>query len=147
MAGRIKGFIAHPSGVMHPVVGGYGLLPYPSHVGRRVLRAVDGVSVTENSSPVPPDPPSRSRDVGKRLAGTTVGHLADQARQTTGAAKARRVLNSDGEPGVLDLTPLRELLTEFMDELSQLRLRDRIAAALRQAADIIEQAPRKPDKS
>jgi hypothetical protein len=56
-------------------------------------------------------------------------------------------MNSDGEPGVLDLTPLRELLAEFMDELSQLRLRDRIAAALRQAADIIEQTgPRTPDK-
>jgi hypothetical protein len=103
--------------------------------------------VTENSSPVPPDPPSSSRDVGKRLAGTAVGRLADQARQTTGAARARRVLNSDGEPGVLDLTPLRELLAEFVDELNQLRLRDRVAAALRQAADIIEQGrPRKPDK-
>jgi hypothetical protein len=33
-----------------------------------------------------------------------------------------------------------------MDELGQLRLRDRIAGALRQAADIIEQAgPRRPD--
>jgi len=50
-------------------------------------------------------------------------------------------MNSDGEPGMLDLTPLRELLAEFMDELSQLRLRDRIAQALRQAADIIEQKP------
>ena len=103
--------------------------------------------MTENSSPVPPDSPSSSRDIGKRLAGTTVGHLTDQARQTTGAAKARRAMNSDGEPGVLDLTPLRELLAEFMDELSQLRLRDRIAAALRQAADIIEQdGPRRPDR-
>ena len=102
--------------------------------------------MTENSSPVPADPPSSSRDIGKRLAGTTVGRLTDQARQTTGAARAGRVLNRDGEPGVLDLTPMRELLTAFMDELSQLRLRDRIAAALRQAADIIEQPPRKPDK-
>ena len=49
--------------------------------------------------------------------------------------------NSDGEPGVLDLTPLRDLLAEFMDELGKLRLRDRIAAALRQAADVIEQTP------
>jgi len=103
--------------------------------------------VTENSSPVPPDPPPSSMVVGKRLAGTTVGRLTDQARQTTGAARARRVLNSDGEPGVLDLTPLRQLLSEFMDELSQLRLRDRVAGALRQAADIIEQGPSKPDKS
>ena len=103
--------------------------------------------MTENSSPVPPDPPSSSRDVGKRLAGTTVGRLTDQARQTTSAARARRVTNSDGEPGVLDLTPLRELLAELMDELSHLRLRDRIAAALRQAADIIEQdGPRRPDR-
>ena len=132
---------------MHPVVRNSGILPYPSQVGRRAFRAADGGSVTENSSPVPPDPPSSSRDVGKRLAGTAVGRLTDQARQTTGAAKARRVTNSDGEPGVLDLTPLRELLTEFMDELSQLRLRDRIAAALRQAADIIEQdGPRRPDR-
>ena len=120
----------------------------PSQVGRRVFRAADGGSVTENSSPVPPDLPSSSRDVGKRLAGTTVSRLTDQARQTTGAAKARRVLNSDGEPGVLDLTPMRELLAEFMDELNKLRLRDRIAAALRQAADVIEQGgPRRPDRS
>ena len=104
--------------------------------------------MTENSSPVPPDPPSGTRDVGKRLAGTTVSRLTDQARQTTGAAKARRVLNSDGEPGVLDMTPMRELLAEFMDELNKLRLRDRIAAALRQAADVIEQGgPRRPDRS
>jgi hypothetical protein len=133
---------------MRPVVKSNGILPYPSQVGRRVFRAADGGSVTENSSPVPPDPPSSSRDVGKRLAGTAVGRLTDQARQTTSAAKAGRVTNSDGEPGVLDLTPLRELLAEFMDELSHLRLRDRIAAALRQAADIIEQdGPRRPDRS
>ena len=96
--------------------------------------------MTENTSPVPPDPPS-SRDVGRRLAGTAVGRIADQARQTTDAAKAGRVVNSNGEPGMLDLTPLRELFAEFMDELSRLRLRDRVAAALRQAADIIEQPP------
>jgi hypothetical protein len=49
---------------------------------------------------------------------------------------------------VLDLTPMRELLAEFMDELNKLRLRDRIAAALRQAADVIEQGgPRRPDRS
>jgi len=96
--------------------------------------------VTENPSPVPPDP-SSGRDVGKRLTGTAVGHIYDQARQTTSAAKAGRVVNTDGEPGMLDLTPLRELLAEFMDELSQLRLRDRIARALRQAADLIEQPP------
>jgi hypothetical protein len=96
--------------------------------------------VTENPSPVPPDPPT-GMDVGRRLTGTAVGRIYDQARQTTSAAKAGRVVNTDGEPGMLDLTPLRELFAEFVDELGELRLRDRIARALRQAADIIEQTP------
>ena len=94
------------------------------------------IAVSENLSPVPPDPP-RSVDVG-RLTGTAVGHIYDQARRTASAAKAGRVTNADGEPGVMDLTPLRELLAELSDELAQLRLRDRIAQALRQAADIID---------
>jgi len=80
---------------------------------------------------------------GTRITGTIVSHIGDQARRTTEAAKARRVVNTDGEPGVLDLTPLRELLAELMDELSKLRLRDRVANALRQAADAIES--RTPD--
>ncbi|HXZ74498.1 MAG TPA: hypothetical protein VEH31_27030 [Streptosporangiaceae bacterium] len=75
---------------------------------------------------------------GTRITGTIVSHISDQARRTTEAAKARRVVNADGEPGVLDLTPLRELLAELMEELSRLRLRDRVANALRQAADIID---------
>jgi hypothetical protein len=79
---------------------------------------------------------------GTGLTETIVGHLADQARRTASAAKAGRVLDSDGEPGVLDLTPLRELLSGLAEELQQLRLRDRIASALRQTADIIDpQAP------
>ena len=73
-----------------------------------------------------------------RMTDMIVGHLTDQARRTANAAKARRVVDTDGEPGVLDLTPLRELLTELVDELSKLRLRERVARALRQAADIIE---------
>ena len=93
--------------------------------------------MTENSSPVSPDPPPGGMDVG-RLTGTAVGRLYDQARRTASAAKAGRVTNSDGEPGVLDLTPMRELLADLVDELAQLRLRDRIAHALRQAADIID---------
>jgi len=80
---------------------------------------------------------------GTRITGTIVSHLSDQARRTTEAAKARRVVNTDDEPGVLDLTPLRELLAELMDELSRLRLRDRVANALRQAADVIDS--RTPD--
>ena len=75
---------------------------------------------------------------GTHITGTIVSHISDQARRTTEAAKARRVVNTDGEPGVLDLTPLRELLAELMDELPKLRLRDRVANALRQAADVIE---------
>jgi len=75
---------------------------------------------------------------GTRISGSIVSHISDQARRTTEAAKARRVVNADGEPGVLDLTPLRELLAELMDELSKLRLRDRVANALRQAADAID---------
>ena len=80
---------------------------------------------------------------GTRITGTIVSHITDQARRTTEAAKARRVTNADGEPGVLDLTPLRELLAELVEELGKLRLRDRVANALRQAADIIES--RTPD--
>jgi hypothetical protein len=75
---------------------------------------------------------------GARITGAIAGHLSDQARRTASAAKARRVVNEDGEPGVLDLTPMRELLAELMEELSKLRLRDRIARALRQAADMID---------
>jgi hypothetical protein len=104
---------------------------------------------------VPEDPPDATPDAptgpdanssggsatlpdGTRITGTIVSHLSDQARRTTEAAKARRVVNADGEPGVLDLTPLRELLAELVDELAKLRLRDRLANALRQAADIID---------
>ena len=80
---------------------------------------------------------------GARITGTIVSHISDQARRTTEAARARRVTTAGGEPGVLDLTPLRELLAELMEELSKLRLRDRVANALRQAADAIES--RTPD--
>ncbi len=98
-------------------------------------------------APASPDADS-SRDGaapsdGTRITGTIVSHISDQARRTTEAAKARRVTNADGEPGVLDLTPLRELLAELVEELGKLRLRDRVANALRQAADIIES--RTPD--
>jgi hypothetical protein len=107
--------------------------------------------------PVPEDPPPRvtpdtptgpdgelNRGDDVSLAGRTrvtdsiVGHLGDQARRTANAAKAGRVVNADGEPGVLDLTPLRELLSELVEELQKVRLRERLASALRQAADIID---------
>jgi hypothetical protein len=75
---------------------------------------------------------------GTRFTEAIAGHLADQARRTASAAKAGRVVNSDGEPGVLDLTPLRQMLSELVEELQKVRLRDRVAQALRQAADIID---------
>lgn len=106
------------------------------------------IPVPEPSSPdVSPDASAGpeadlSRDVqladGARLAEAIKGRLADQARRTASAAKARRVKNSNSEPGVLDLTPLRELVSELAEELDKLRLRDRVARALRQAADIID---------
>jgi hypothetical protein len=102
------------------------------------------ITVPEDSPDTAPDTPAGAKPSdGTRITGTIVSHISDQARRTTEAAKARRVVNTDGEPGVLDLTPLRELLAELMDELSKLRLRDRVANALRQAADIIES--RAPD--
>jgi hypothetical protein len=111
------------------------------------------ITVPEDQPDATPDTPAGSDpdasggsakpSDGTRITGTIVSHISDQARRTTEAAKARRVVNTDGEPGVLDLTPLRELLAELMDELSKLRLRDRVANALRQAADAIES--RTPD--
>jgi len=102
------------------------------------------IAVSENPpSGATPDnsdgPGDASPSDGARLTTSAIaGRIADQARRTASAAKARRVVADDGEPGVLDLTPMRELLAELMDELGKLRLRDRVARALRQAADIID---------
>ena len=94
------------------------------------------------AAPDTPVSPGTGRDVtsaeGRRLSGLVAGRLADQARRTTQAARARRVANTGGEPGVLDMTPLRELLSELTEELQKAGLRERIARALRQAADIID---------
>jgi hypothetical protein len=89
-----------------------------------------------------PVSPGAGRDVtlaeGTRLSGLVASRLADQARRTAQAARARRVANTGGEPGVLDLTPLRELVSELTEELQKVRPREQIARALRQAADIID---------
>jgi hypothetical protein len=77
-----------------------------------------------------------------RLSGLVASRLADQARRTAQAARARRVANTGGEPGVLDLTPLRELVSDLAEELRKVGPRERIARALRQAADVID--PPKP---
>ncbi len=75
---------------------------------------------------------------GTRLSGLVAGRLAEQARRTAQAARARRMAGTGGEPGVLDLTPLRELAAELTQELQKVSPRERIARALRQAADIID---------
>jgi hypothetical protein len=108
-----------------------------------------GDRVPEDSPPpVNPEPPAGpDADLGRGdispadgtgLTDTIVGHFADQARRTANAARSGRLVNADGEPGVLDLTPWRELAAELVEELQKVRLRDRIARALRQAADIID---------
>ncbi len=93
---------------------------------------------TPGSSGVNPNRQDLRLADATRLTETIVGHLTEQARSTANAAKAGRLTNSENEPGVLDLTPLRELLAELVQELRRLRPRDRIAWALRQAAEIID---------
>ncbi len=95
-----------------------------------------------SATPDTPASPHDGQDVsladGTRITDIVVGRIADQARRTAKAARAGRVANAGGEPGVLDLTPLRELLPELVEELRKVRPRERIAHALRQAADIID---------
>ena len=101
--------------------------------------------MSEDPPPIPvpdmPDMPT-SQDISlakaSRLSDRVTGHLADQARVTAQGAKARRVKSTDGQPGVADLTPLRELLSELVEEARNVRARERIGRALRQAADIID---------
>ena len=73
--------------------------------------------MSEDSQPGATPDMSAAQDVdlagGTRLSDIVVGHLADQARRTAKAARAGRVVNAGGEPGVLDLTPLRELLPKL----------------------------------
>jgi hypothetical protein len=92
--------------------------------------------------PDTPVSPGTGRDVtsaeGRRLSGLVAGRLADQVRRTTQAARARRVASTGGEPGVLDMTPLRELVSELTEELQKASPRERIARVLRQVADIID---------
>jgi hypothetical protein len=96
---------------------------------------------TSPNTPASQDATPAGQDVtptrATRLSDIVVGRLADQARQTAQGAKARRVASTDGQPGMADLTPLRELLSDLADEVRKVRLRERIARALRDAADII----------
>ena len=94
------------------------------------------------ASPEIPVTPDVGQDVEPvktgRLGDMVVNRLADQARLTAQGAKARRVTSTDGQPGMADLTPLRELLSDLVEEARKVRPRERIARALRQAADIID---------
>jgi hypothetical protein len=104
------------------------------------------VAVSEDpqpgASPDTPAIPDLGQDVSlakaTRLSDKVTGRLADQARRTAQGAKARRVTSTDGQPGLADLTPLRELLSDLVDEARKVKPRERIARALRQAADVID---------
>ena len=96
--------------------------------------------------PVSPDVasviPDAAQDLASarttRLGDMVVSRLSDQARLTAQGAKARRVTSTDGQPGMADLTPLRELLADLVEEARKVKPRERIARALRQAADAID---------
>jgi hypothetical protein len=89
-----------------------------------------------------PVTPAAGQDVelagARRLSDIVAGRLAEQARRTTEGAKARRVTSAHGQPGMTDLTPLRELLADLVEEARKVRPRERTARALRQAADRID---------
>ena len=98
--------------------------------------------MSEDAQPgASPDRPA-SQDLSlartTRLSDRVAGHLADQARLTAQGAKARRMTSTDGEPGMADFTPLRDLVSELMEEARKVRARERIAHALRQAADALD---------
>ena len=89
--------------------------------------------------PVSPDPDQVVKPAkATQLSNIVVGRLADQARLTAQGAKARRVASTEGQPGMADLTPLRELLADLVEEARKVRARERIARALRHAADAID---------
>jgi hypothetical protein len=94
------------------------------------------------TSPDAPVSPDAGQDVNlartTRLSDMVVSRLTDQARLTAQGAKARRISSAGGQPGVADMTPLRELFSDLVEEARKVRPRERIARALRQAADIID---------
>ena len=98
--------------------------------------------VSPDAGPDAPVSPHVGQDVRParttRLSDIVAGHLADQARRTAQGAKARRIASTDDQPGMADLTPLRALLSDLMEEGRNARLLERIARALRRAADIID---------
>jgi hypothetical protein len=114
-----------------------------------VAMSEDPQSGAGPDAPVTPDAgadASVSQEAGRdvmparatRLSDIVVGRLTDQARRTAQGAKARRIASTDEQPGMADLTPLRALLSDLMEEGRNARLLERIARALRRAADIID---------
>lgn len=99
-------------------------------------------AVSEDPQPgaSPDTPVSQDASLARttRLSDIVTGRLADQARRTAQGARARRVTSAGGQPGMADLTPMRELLSDLVTEARKVRPRERIARALRQAADIID---------
>ena len=90
-------------------------------------------------TPVSPAPgPDVELTRPRRLSDVVAGRLTDQARRTAQGARARRVTSAPGQPGMADLTPLRELLSELLEEARKVRPRERTARALRQAADRLD---------
>jgi hypothetical protein len=100
------------------------------------------IAVSDNQQPgaSPDTPASQDASLARttRLSDIVAGRLADQARLTAQGAKARRMTSTDGEPGMADFTPLRDLFSELMEEARKVRARERIAHALRQAADALD---------
>ena len=98
--------------------------------------------IQPDAGPDMPVSPDDVREVvpsgATRLSDLVASRLADQARRTAQAARAGRVSNTGGEPGMLDMTPLRDLVSELAEELRKVRARERIGRALRQAADVID---------
>lgn len=98
------------------------------------------------SDPSAPVSPAAGQDLepasARRMSDIVAGHLADQARRTAEGARARRVTSAHGQPGMTDLTPLRELFSDLMKEARKVRPRERTAHALRQAADFIDRPGR-----
>ena len=92
-----------------------------------------------SDTPVSPDA-GQDVELAKvtRLSDRVVSRLTDQARLTAEGAKARRVTSTESQPGMADLTPLRELFSELVEEARNMRPRERLARALRQAADVID---------
>ena len=105
-----------------------------------------GIDPVTPTTPMTPVSPPAGQDLeparARRMSDIVAGHLSDQARRTAEGARASRVTSAHGQPGMTDLTPLRELLADLVEEARKVRPRERTARALRQAADYIDRPGR-----